>query len=468
MKKPKKLKTVKKAHKMGLLFLVIIFISLTAAEISYSLDDVSKDTDYFLNVTEDGHEYLPGQETKVYSYNGEIPGPVIRAEKGDEITVEVKNNLDESTTVHWHGIQLPNKMDGVPDLTQSPIEPGETKKYEFKLENPGTYWYHSHFNTDKQIDKGLQAPLIIDYEDEPYEYQQDKIVMVDDIALNEEGEHFPFEGNKMHGRYGNTPVVNGEVDSEILVEQGKIKLRLINTANARTFNIGIGNQDFKVVAADIGLKPSSYETDEVRLAPGQRYEIIVDAEKQEEIEIYEQGAREKYTLATLKTQKTSENQRTWRKQLQDIVNRIKDALTQQKQKEVQGWELNESLYDEKPDRVATLQPVMRNETFGWAINGKTYPEDPEVFNLNEDEFYKFRIRNEHGEPHPMHIHGQKFKVMTRDEEKIEEPAWRDTVLVNGRETVEIGFKAEGKGQWAFHCHTLEHSKAGMLGTINIT
>ncbi len=406
---------------------------------------------YTLNVTETGYEYLSGKETPVYSFNNLIPGPVIRAKVGDTLEIKVNNRLDEPTTVHWHGMQLPNEMDGVPDVTQEPIEPGESQVYRYRVRNPGTYWYHSHFNSDEQIEKGLQGPLVVDYEKEPYDYEQDQILVLDDIALNEDGSYRSFDTGVMHGRFGNIPIVNGEIDPGIETVEGKTKLRLINTANARTFNLGIENHKFKVTASDIGLLEEPYTTKELQISPGQRKEVIVDfSDTEGNVSLYDIGRRKK-RLATFQTGEASA-----------------DAPEPEKGKvSIADWELNNSHYDKEPDHTVNLTPVSGENGLRWGINGKTYPDNPETFEVEKEEFHKFKIVNRNMQLHPMHLHGQKFKVLSRNGQKVENPSWKDTVRVEGHETVEIGFKAEGEGEWAFHCHILEHAEAGMLSTLKV-
>jgi FtsP/CotA-like multicopper oxidase with cupredoxin domain len=168
-----------------------------------------------------------------------VPGPEIRARRGDRIRVTVENRLPEETTVHWHGVRIPNAMDGVPHLTQRPIAPGETFAYEFDLPDAGTYWYHPHQHSSAQVGRGLYGPLIID-ESHPIRVDRDLVWVLGDwrlLANAQISDDFDNLHDMAHnGRAGNTVTLNGKVPDTFSVRSGeRVRLRLINAANARIF-----------------------------------------------------------------------------------------------------------------------------------------------------------------------------------------------------------------------------------------
>src|SRR5262249_47871332 len=180
-------------------------------------------------------------ETAVWAFNGTVPGPEIRVRQGDHVRIAVENRLGEETTVHHHGIRLPNAMDGVPHLTQRPIAPGETFVYEFDVPDAGTCWYHPHQRSLEQVGRGLSGPLIVE-EREPIQVDRDLAWVLSDWRLRPDAQISDDFGN-MHdmahnGRVGNTVTVNGKVPDTFKVRSGeRIRLRLINAANTRIFGL---------------------------------------------------------------------------------------------------------------------------------------------------------------------------------------------------------------------------------------
>lgn len=176
-------------------------------------------------------------DTAVWAYNGQIPGPVLRARQGEPMRIVVQNKLDQDTTVHWHGLRLPNAMDGVPGLTQPSIAPGESFTYEFTPPDAGTFWYHPHAHSLQQLGRGLAGALIID-EAEPVAVDRDRLWVLTDWRLKRDGQIAAGFGNMMDagmaGRVGNTITLNGSLPSDQMVRAGeRLRLRLVNTALAR-------------------------------------------------------------------------------------------------------------------------------------------------------------------------------------------------------------------------------------------
>ncbi|MEK9936853.1 MAG: multicopper oxidase family protein, partial [Rhodobiaceae bacterium] len=198
--------------------------------------------------------------------------------RGEELEVEFLNNLDVPTTMHWHGIRNLNEMDGVPDLTQAAIEPGERFTYRFPLQDAGSFWYHAHNKGWEQLARGLYGPLIVREPDE-VSGPRDITLVAEDWRRDEDYRlHEDSFGSLMdwshQGRLGNWLTVNGTTDPEIPVASGTVRLRLINAANARTLAFRLGNgAPMRIVALD-GAPCTVFEAESVRLAPAQRVDVL--------------------------------------------------------------------------------------------------------------------------------------------------------------------------------------------------
>ena len=194
-------------------------------------------------------------DTDLWLYNQSCPGSMLRYRKGDMLRAEVQNNLDVATTIHWHGIRNLNEMDGVANLTQAPIEPGESFAYEFPLNDSGTYWYHAHNMGWEQVARGLYGPLIIDDDQDP-EVDHDLCLMIDDWRLDNHGQIDQASLGGLHdwshsGRLGNWLTVNGKSAPEFRVkDKARIRLRLISAANARIMTFQLTNASATLIALD--------------------------------------------------------------------------------------------------------------------------------------------------------------------------------------------------------------------------
>lgn len=211
-----------------------------------------------------------------WAYNGMVPGPLIRATNGDKVRILVKNNLTEPTTIHWHGVQVPNNMDGIPDETQEPIAPGETFTYEFVAKPAGTYWYHSHFDSDKQISVGLSGAFIIDpvggLASKP---DIDKVFMLNEWRVIDGQTYASMPATGMDGNFF---TINGKAfpnTENVTAKVGqKVRLRFIGSGQM-IHPMHLHGFPFKIVATDGNDVPESaqWTKDVVSVAPGERYDI---------------------------------------------------------------------------------------------------------------------------------------------------------------------------------------------------
>ena len=224
----------------------------------------------------------PSSITKLWTYNGSVPGPAIRARQHERLRIVVNNGLNEDTTVHWHGLRIPNSMDGVPHLTQVPIGSGDAFRYDFVVPDAGTYWYHPHQRSFEQVGRGLYGALIIE-ESDPPRVDRELTWVLDDWRLSKSGAISETFGNRHdaahNGRVGNAVTVNGRLPGDVTLRRGeRIRLRLINAANARIFGLEFQGHEPVVIALDgQPVAPHAPDGGVVVLGPGMRADLIIDA-----------------------------------------------------------------------------------------------------------------------------------------------------------------------------------------------
>jgi FtsP/CotA-like multicopper oxidase with cupredoxin domain len=411
-------------------------------------------------------------ETPVWSYNGVVPGPEIRIRQGDRVRVVVDNQLAEDTTVHWHGIRVPNAMDGVPRLTQAPIRPGDSFIYEFTPPDAGTFWYHPHVDTLQQLGRGLAGPFIVEERDRP-EVDRDLLWFIEDWRLTDDAQIAPGFGNQMEaamsGRIGNTVTINGRVPEPVSVKSGeRLRLRLVNASLARILALRFAAHWPVVVAYDgqpcdphppaggrlvLGPAMRADLILEMTGTPGRRYPVTDD--------FY--GGRLAYTL-------------------------VEFAYGPGPPVRPRGAPMPSLSLPSNPLPEPDLAAAERHEIAlqggmmggmgmrmsgaAWAMNGRSMTGDgqkdmPPLLMLKQGRSCILELRNQTAWWHPMHLHGHSFRVISRNGKPNPLREWRDTVLVPPRQRVELAFVADNPGDWMFHCHVTDHQEAGMMGIIRI-
>jgi FtsP/CotA-like multicopper oxidase with cupredoxin domain len=397
-----------------------------------------------------------GAVTDVMAFNGSVPGPLLYGREGDRVIVHFVNQLSEPTMVHFHGLRISAQMNGGPGL-MDPVPPGGTFTYEFVLPDAGTYWYHPAIDSIEQLDRGLYGPIVVAEAEAP-EFSSERLLMIDDVRLGDDKQMEPFTNahhDMMHGRGGDQLLTNGKTYPVTgTIEDGAIeRWRIANTANATTLEISIDNAAWRVIGSDGGLLPEPYTTERLVLPSGQRYDV--------EIRV----AAEQGSVVRL------------RSHVIPGVDSETDATQPLAEFVVTGEvEASEPSYPavtlpaivEASEQAITLDAYLdANEAVVWAINGMPGAEVPDL-SLQQGVPVRLKIDNAVGFYFPFHIEGQFFQVLTRNGVPAAEPGLKDTVLINGLETVELLSYFENPGVWAYHSHIPAYVEQGQLARVVVT
>jgi len=423
-------------------------------------------------------------DADVWAYNGSTPGPEIRVRQGERLRVAVKNFLSGETTVHWHGVRTPNAMDGVPDLTQAPIAPGEAFFYEFEAKDAGTFWYHPHQRSFEQVGRGLYGPLIVE-EPEPPRVDREVVWMLDDWRLTRDGrisEDFGARHDMSHnGRVGNVVTINGRRDRTFAVRANeRIRLRLINAANARIFGLDFKGHAPMIVALDgQPVPPHSPKDDMVVLGPAMRADVILDmtdkpGARHRVMDRFYAGLEYELIELTYGDAPLRERAPDWPIP-QLASNPLREpALDRAIRHEIvfnggmMGGDFMARLGGRMAGRTGSMMGMMHANDI-WFLNGVAatgHVMEP-MLALARDRSHVITLKNATAWHHPMHLHGHSFRVLSRNSASTEHREWQDTVLMAPGETAEIAFVADNPGDWMFHCHILEHQASGMMGVIRV-
>ncbi|MGQ7843259.1 multicopper oxidase family protein [Granulosicoccus sp. 3-233] len=415
--------------------------------------------------------------TDVWGFDGQVPGKLIKTGVGRPLEVGVVNRLQVPTAVHWHGIRLPNDMDGVAGLTQAPINPGETFRYRFTPPDAGTYWYHSHVNAYEQVGRGLYGPLIV-AEREPPRVDRDLVWMIDDWRLLEDAsisDDFGAGHDRSHaGRIGNVPTVNGRFRYIVRVRSGeRLRLRLINASNARNFALSFGDLSPSVIAID-GQAVTPYRLDApLVIGAAGRVDLIIDmmGEPHSTMAVTDSFYRESFDLVK------------W--EYDDVP--LRDAPLDTPIALSSGSIPEPDLKDISTHRVVIAGGAMgglrrarldgewmglrdiAQQGYVWAINDTVGNklDMPPLIDVARQASVRLLLDNQTAFPHPMHLHGHHMKLLAINGEPLGEPRWVDSPLLMPNSTMELAFVADNPGDWLFHCHALEHHAAGLGALVRV-
>ena len=422
-----------------------------------------------------------GVSMAVWTYNGTVPGQEIRVVQGDFVKVELKNNLKEPVTIHWHGYPLNSAMDGVPGFNQDAVKPGETFTYEFSADVAGTYWYHSHQESSKQVDKGLYGALIVLSKDQPRpdrdytlildEWMEKPVEEMGEMSGMDTPNNMPgdpvMEEEAMMATAYDIYTVNGKSGALIDPLQAKkgeiVRLRFIN-AGYRSHGIHIPGQDIKVVSTDgQDIIGAGLIKDQIlMIAPGERYDVefTVTSEESFVIDAHdENGYNDQIKIPV----NVVDGNGTIREELLTAKYPSFDFMSYGTATATQ-FSLNQSFdIDYKVELGTDVTNGLK-----YTINGKVFSELP-TLKLKTGNMVKFTYYNNSKVNHPMHLHGHFFQVLSKDGKPLTgAPIIKDTLMVKPGEKFEVAFKADNTGKWVQHCQELHHATAGMMQGIEYT
>lgn len=413
-------------------------------------------------------KYLDGKTADTWAYrDGSVessrpttPGPLLDVPVGAHVIVHFRNELPDATTIHWHGLRVPNASDGTP-VAQLPVAPGGTFDYVFDTLDPGTFWYHPHVEGDVQVERGLYAPIVVRGGAEP-EVAADRVFVLDDVKLEASGKL--TTGNEpldvMLGRQGNVLLVNGHANATLAVAAGsRERWRFVNAANGRYFNLSLPGHSLLVIGWDGGTLTAPYSAESLLIAPGERYEILVELDG------------EVGTAIPLQTLHYDRGHNIPDPGALDLFSvRFASRASTQPAALPASWGTFVPLPVDASTPIRTL--VLDEQELGlveprFMINGAQYPDVTPIAGVsNAVEIWE--IQNHAEMDHPFHLHGTFFQVLDVNGVAPAHLGWKDTVNVPQKQTLRFAVRYGDPGRWLFHCHILEHAERGMMGELTVT
>ncbi len=457
---------------------------------------------------------IDGRTFVMYGFNGQYPGPLIRVPQNATIVVRFVNRLDLPSTIHWHGLRLDNANDGSPGVTQDPVPPGGSFVYHVRFPDAGVYWYHPHVREDVEQNLGLYGNELVESPDTSYysPVNREEPLLLNDVLMDAQG-WFPYGEEAadfaIMGRFGNLFLVNGEPHYHLDVHAGDVvRFYVTDVSNARTYNLDFGGAPIKLVGADIGLFDHEEMVSSVPISVAQRYIVEVRFDRAGTFALtnrvqaidHVQGEffSEVDTLGTVTVspQRSDHDYGDAFRRLRvnaavraDIA-RYRASFDRPPDKQLDLTVQMRGLPNPIPAFMAVdtmyYPPVEWNDgmpDMNWVSTARevrwilrdhdTGRENMDIqWTFHRGDVVKIRIYNDpqsiHPMQHPIHFHGQRFLVVSRNGVPNTNLVWKDTVLVPVGETVDILLDASNPGRWMAHCHIAEHLGSGMAFVFNVT
>ncbi|MGK3990889.1 multicopper oxidase family protein [Sorangium sp. So ce136] len=409
-------------------------------------------------------ELVPGKRTPAWTYDGGIPGPLLRARAGDRLIVHFRNELPAPTTIHWHGVRLPAAMDGAPGHSQPETGPGGGFTYDFIVPDAGLYWYHPHVDSAAQAGNGLYGPLLVDDPGEPAGLGDELVLVLSDIGVDEGGALAdPDSGGNLgtlFGREGDLLLINGRVNPVIEARAGlRQRWRLVNAARSRYYQLAMADHRFTRIGGDGGLLEHPVQMDRILLTPGERADVLVEPRGAPGSTLsvrwvpYDRG----YGTAFERPEVDA-----FRLHLAD-----EPAAEDEPRPEVaRAISALDTSAARRVDLKLTLQEGPGDLEMG--INGvPSWKAEPLAAAVGETAVWT--VENTFEFDHPFHLHGFFFQVLGADGQPSRPLEWKDTVNVPVDGTTRFVVRYDNRpGMWMFHCHILDHAEAGMMGMLHLT
>lgn len=409
----------------------------------------------------------PTRDVFTYGEPGVMP-PVLRMRQGKPFAARLVNGLDEPTTIHWHGLRIPNKMDGVPFLIQPYVYTGDHFDYAFTPPDAGTFWYHPHCNTLVQMGHGLTGVIVVESPDDP-EFDAEVVLNLRDWRLGGDGQFIaPFRPRDAAkgGTFGTVRTANWQAKPQYDVPAGGlIRLRLAITDVTRIYSFRMQGAEAAVIAIDGNPVPQRFPLDLLQLGPGQRLDLAVRMPDEEGAIAGLEDIRgtRPAMLATFRSVG-----RSLRRDIGDLAPLQANPVEKVDVANARHIRLALS---------ATAENVPSDSVCGsigysfWAINkvpwsGDTPDPTAPLAELKLGKSYVIDMDNPTPRAHPIHLHGLNFTVLSSSRGPVL-PLVSDTYLIQPDEKVQLGFVADNPGDWLLHCHIIEHQKTGMTSYFRV-
>lgn len=424
---------------------------------------------------------LPGNvgPSTLWLYNRTL-APVLRIRRGESFTAVFRNELKEHSAIHWHGIRVPHAMDGVPYVTQPPVQPGQSFTYTFVPPDPGTFFFHPHCNTVEALGRGLAGVLIVDDPRDQGLFDLEHVLVLKDWRSRHDGSFEDFltdAGAARAGSFGSLRTVNGEVLPTLQVPPGaRVRLRILNIDSTRIPMLSLRGADKPLVIATDGNACDPFALNGWRLGPAMRADVAFIAPETPgtEIVLEDVFSTKPRALARLVTagpvlRSTKAVLRLPAAELPqpDLKTATKleiSLLAGSVDPKLEAW---------AKENGVSLDEICLTQKVFWSLNRQVWPGmahdklPPPLFELKSGRSYVAELFNGTPHQHPMHLHGHTFRVLASSERDLP-PHWADTVLVRPKERIRIAFVAGEPGDWMFHCHIIEHQETGMMAYLRVS
>ena len=453
---------------------------------------------------------IGGKTVVMYGFNGQHPGPLIDVAKGASIVVRFRNGIEQPSAVHWHGVRLDNRSDGVVGVTQDAVPPGGMFTYVVRFPDAGIYWYHPHVREDTQQDLGLYGNMLVRPASSGYfsPVNREQVLMLDDLLMGDDGLTPHGAESPTHalmGRFGNVMLVNGEPRYDLSVRRGEIvRFYLTNASNARLFNVSFAGARMKVVASDVGKFEREAMVSSVVIAPAERYVIDVEFARAGRValvnrvqaldhmfgvyspetdtlgvvQVGDAPAAPRYAaqFAELRRNADVEAEIAPLRRLFDAPPTRSLELTMRTQglpAVVSNMLIGVNAPVEWNDGMAMMNWVATAKEVSWVLrDADSGKENMAIeWRFRVGDVVKLRVFNDpassHAMDHPLHLHGQRFLVVSRDGVRMTNLVWKDTAVIPAGETVDLLVDMANPGRWMIHCHIAEHLGAGMMGVFSV-
>ena len=412
-------------------------------------------------------EHGPTKGAMTYG-EGEVP-PVLRLRRGDPFALRLDNRLDEPTTIHWHGLRIDNRMDGVPFLTQPYVYGGDGFDYAFTPPDAGTYWYHPHCNTLEQMGRGLAGVLVVEDPSDPA-FDAEIVLNLRDWRLGGDGQfiaQFRPRDAARAGTFGTVRTANWRQSPQYDAPAGGlVRLRLAATDVTRILTLSVEGAEAEVIACDGNPATERFALDHLMIGPGQRLDLALrmpDAEGAVAV-LRDLRGTKPAALASFRAVGAS-----LKRDVRDLPALAANPLP----------EPDLSAATEIPFILsASAEERPKGDICGslgynfWAINRVPWADDTgdptaPLAEMKAGRTYIFNVENPTPQLHPLHLHGLVFRPMNSNKQTLR-PHFSDTYLIQPDEKVQLALVADNPGDWVFHCHIIEHQKTGMTSYVRVT